>query len=237
VNLNVNLKEFFAATPDEVWESLTDREVLADWLMPNDFVAEVGTTFTLVPDHPAPWKGDVECEVLQLLPRKKMVWSWKTLGMQEATRVEFELIPKKGGTELVFKHGGDADEPVAKGLKGGWPDMFDRLTVTVGKRGRLTEQNKRVVRVLPAGVRRPRLRSPVGGRAPRWALPLAETGKSSCRAPAGIVDTEDQAPVDGRDRTLRRSRRGPAFSGSCKGDGIVPGHPLRGGRLDLLVVT
>ncbi|HXV60707.1 MAG TPA: ester cyclase [Vicinamibacteria bacterium] len=148
MNLDVNLMEFFEATPDEVWEALTDREVLTDWLMPNDFVAEVGKTFTFVPDHPTPWEGDVQCKVLQLLPRKRMVWSWRTRGMKEPSRVEFELTPKKGGTELVFKHGGVADEPVVKGLEGGWPDMIDRLIVALQKRANVSEKNKRVVRRL-----------------------------------------------------------------------------------------
>lgn len=132
MNLDVTLTELFAAAPDEVWKSLTDPAVLSEWLMPNDFVAEVGRKFTFVPDHPTPWDGNVECEVLQLLPRKKMVWSWSTRGMNEPSRVEFELIPRRGGTELVFRHGGAAEDPIAQGLESGWPDMLDRLTATLG---------------------------------------------------------------------------------------------------------
>lgn len=134
MKLNVNITEFFATGPEEVWESLTNPDVLADWLMPNDFIPEVGKRFTLVPDHPTPWSGHVECEVLQLLPMKRMVWSWKTEGMEEPTRVEFDLTPKAGGTELLFRHGGRAAEPVAKGLNGGWPDMLNRLTAAVRRR-------------------------------------------------------------------------------------------------------
>lgn len=148
MNLNVSMTEFFAATPDEVWKALTDPEALADWLMPNDFVAEVGKTFTFVPDHATPWDGDVECQVLELLARKRMVWSWRTSGMAHPSRVEFGLIPKRGGTELVLKHEGEADEPVARGLKGGWPDMFDRLASTLQKRGISTERNRQIVRRL-----------------------------------------------------------------------------------------
>lgn len=148
MKLDVKLTEFFEAAPDEVWESLTDPAILAEWLMPNDFVPEVGARFTFEPDHPTPWEGNVECEVLQLLPPKKMVWSWRTRGMDEPTRVEFRLVPKRGGTELVFEHGGAADEPVARGLHGGWPDMVDRLTVSLQRRATLGEKNKEVVRRL-----------------------------------------------------------------------------------------
>lgn len=132
--LDVNMTEFFRVPPEEVWQSLTDAAVLADWLMPNDFVAEVGRTFTFVPDHVTPWDGDVECKVLELVPLRKMVWSWRTSGMNRPSRVEFVLVPKGDGTELRFKHVGDADEALAIGLKDGWPDMFGKLTSTYGRK-------------------------------------------------------------------------------------------------------
>lgn len=127
MNLNVRIREFFAAPPEEVWRALTNRDVLADWLMPNDFVAEIGKSFTFVPDHETPWDGNVECRVIELRPPEKMTWSWKTRGMPRPSRVEFELIPKPGGTQLVFRQDGEADAPVADGLDGGWPHMFARL--------------------------------------------------------------------------------------------------------------
>lgn len=133
MNLNVSFTEFFPATPDQVWESLTNPKILGDWLMPNDFVPEVGKTFTFVPDHPTPWDGNVECKVLELVTGKRMVWSWTTAGMDQPSRVEFELVPKGRGTELVFKHSGEADEPVAGGLKGGWPKMFAQLASQLKK--------------------------------------------------------------------------------------------------------
>lgn len=134
MNLNVHLTEFFAAPPEEVWASLTDPEVLAEWLMPNDFVPEVGARFTFVPDHPTPWEGDVSCEVLELVPCERMVWSWRTRGMNEPSRVEFELVPKRGGTELGFKHGGVADVPVAEGLESGWPERLGGLEGALRRR-------------------------------------------------------------------------------------------------------
>ena len=127
MSLDVDITDFFDVPPEEVWKSLTDPKVLADWLMPNDFVAEVGRAFKFVPDHVTPWDGDVECHVLQIVPLQKMVWSWKTNGMNRPSRIEFVLVPKRSGTELHFKHFGDADEGLAKGLKGGWPDRFERL--------------------------------------------------------------------------------------------------------------
>ena len=36
----------FPYAPEKVWRCLTDSELLARWLMPNDFHAEVGHRFT-----------------------------------------------------------------------------------------------------------------------------------------------------------------------------------------------
>jgi uncharacterized protein YndB with AHSA1/START domain len=127
----VSFTERIDAPPEEVWKALTDPAILADWLMPNDFVAEVGRRFTFEPDHETPWEGNVECEVLELVPARKMSWSWKTSGMKRPSRVQFELVPKQASTEVVFTHQGEADEPVTKGLTGGWPDMLERLTSTL----------------------------------------------------------------------------------------------------------
>lgn len=104
--------------------------------MPNDFLPEEGRKFTFVPDHPTPWEGNVECEVLELEPGKRMVWSWRTRGMERASRVAIELIPKARGTELVFRHRGVAEGPVAGGLEDGWPEMLAGLGRGLGANGK-----------------------------------------------------------------------------------------------------
>ena len=61
---------------DRVWAALTSSEALAAWLMPNDFRPVVGHRFTFR-TKPAPgFDGIVRCEVLEIDPPKRMVWSW-----------------------------------------------------------------------------------------------------------------------------------------------------------------
>jgi len=72
-------------------------------------------------------------------------------------------------------------------------------------------------RVLPADMRRSALR----GR---------DTGEAGAPEPA-------RRPLAGRTGRLRRSRRGPVVSGPGEGGCVVPRHPVRGGHLELLVVT
>jgi len=95
--------------------------------MPNDFEPKVGKRFTFVPDCPASWEGNVDCEVLEITPGKRMVWSWQTAGMERPSRVVFELQPSGIGTRLRLHHTGDAEEPIARDLKGGWPGKVENL--------------------------------------------------------------------------------------------------------------
>jgi uncharacterized protein YndB with AHSA1/START domain len=127
VKLNVDLDEFLEAPPHKVWKALTDPAILARWLMPNDFEPRVGKRFTFVADCPTSWEGNVTCEVLELVPGERMVWSWQTSGMEHPTRLVFEISACEGGTRLRLRHSGEADEPIARDLKGGWPKKVKSL--------------------------------------------------------------------------------------------------------------
>jgi uncharacterized protein YndB with AHSA1/START domain len=127
VRLNVVLDEHFDHPPDAVWAALTDAAALGEWLMPSDFEPEVGRSFSLRPDHETPWEGNVSCRVLELSRPNRMVWSWKTRGMKQPSRLVFELTPHKAGTRLRLRHTGEAEHPLAKGLKEGWPERISLL--------------------------------------------------------------------------------------------------------------
>lgn len=132
MKLDVRIEELFDKPPDAVWVALTDARVLAEWLMPNDFEPRVGLTFHLFPDHETPWEGDVTCEVLELSPPNKMVWSWQTIGMERPTKLVFELTSAGTGTRLRLRHTGAVDDPLAEGLTNGWPERLTLLHRTVG---------------------------------------------------------------------------------------------------------
>lgn len=112
----------------KVWDALTDANKLAQWLMPNDFVAEVGHRFTFQ-TKPAPgFDGVVHCEVLELLPRERLVFRWAGGGID--TQVTFELEEVGASqTRLRLTHAGFEGlraRMVAQILKGGWKKMLER---------------------------------------------------------------------------------------------------------------
>jgi uncharacterized protein YndB with AHSA1/START domain len=96
-----------------VWQALTSAELIGRWLMPNDFAAEVGRRFTFRTRPMGDWDGVVQCEVLELVPQRKLVYSWKggssrntAYGSALDTVVTWTLTPAAGGTHLRMVHAG-----------------------------------------------------------------------------------------------------------------------------------
>jgi uncharacterized protein YndB with AHSA1/START domain len=112
--------------PGRVWDALTSSEALAAWLMPNDFKPVVGHKFTFR-TRPAPgFDGIVRCEVLELEPPRRMVWSWA--GGTIDTTVTFTLEETDdAGTRLrmhqVGFHGLGA-QLTRRILAGGYPRIL-----------------------------------------------------------------------------------------------------------------
>jgi uncharacterized protein YndB with AHSA1/START domain len=109
---------------ESVWQALTDPDELAVWLMENDFVAAVGHRFTM---HCDP-EGDINCQVLELDPPLRMVWSWN--GEFGETIVVFELSRVDGGTLLTVEHRGwtEGNMGDARRFDSGWPGKLRALT-------------------------------------------------------------------------------------------------------------
>lgn len=103
---------YFEQGPEMVWKYLTDPDLLALWLMPNDFKLEVGHKFQFgtKPKYKLGFDGRIYCEVLEIKERKKLVYSWKG-GMSKSSPsldsiVTWTLIPKDEGCVLQLEHQG-----------------------------------------------------------------------------------------------------------------------------------
>ena len=111
-------------SPETVWEYLTHSDLIAQWLMPNDFKPIVGHKFQFRtnPRIKVGFDGIVYCEVLEVAPHKKLSYSWKggpapgkiTLD----SVVSWRLTPTASGTRLLLQHTG------FRGLKNLLPYLF-----------------------------------------------------------------------------------------------------------------
>lgn len=98
--------------PEVVWEYLTDATLLSEWLMPNDIKPVLGHRFTFK-TKPMPkfgFDGNVHCVVLEMIPNRKLTYSWKG-GMPGQkpvldTIVVWTLTPTAAGTDVLLEHKG-----------------------------------------------------------------------------------------------------------------------------------
>ena len=123
----VELSATYPQPPRDVWQALTNRELLCQWLMPNDFEPRVGHRFTFRTDPAPGFDGIVHCEVLELVHERKLTISWR--GGGNDTVVTFTLEPVAAGTRLRLSHRGFAGVKgrlIGAMLGNGWRNMLDR---------------------------------------------------------------------------------------------------------------
>ncbi len=122
------MQERFPVPIDRVWHALTDPGMIERWLMtPDGYEAKVGARFTLRETPRADCRGQVECEVLELVPPNRMVWSWRGAEDPTTTRLVIDLEADEGGTRLTLRHTGESDERTVRGTTAGWTDKLGAL--------------------------------------------------------------------------------------------------------------
>ncbi len=91
-----------AARVPKVWEHLTNSGYIARWFLPNDFTPVVGHRFTLTCGH----EEAIVCEVREVTPPTKLVYTFRPAGLPFETTVAFTLEETVSGTKLVLTHSG-----------------------------------------------------------------------------------------------------------------------------------
>jgi uncharacterized protein YndB with AHSA1/START domain len=114
--------------PEKIWRALTQAPLIEAWLMQNDFQPVVGHRF-----HFLGWNGVTDCEVLEIIPLERLVYSWNASGEQAPdglkTIVTWTLAPGGNGTHVRMEQSGfrPQDEAGYRGMGGGWPRILGRL--------------------------------------------------------------------------------------------------------------
>jgi uncharacterized protein YndB with AHSA1/START domain len=124
-----------AATPETVWELLTDPAEAIRWMGQR-------ATFDLRPG------GEYRVEVIpgntasgefvEIDPPRRLVYTWgweegsRSLILPGTTTIEFELVPNGGGTLLRFRHSDLPTRESADAHAHGWDHYLSRLAVVAG---------------------------------------------------------------------------------------------------------
>lgn len=126
---SVVLERDLPFAPDRVWRAITTPELLAEWLMPNDFAPVVGQAFRFTAD----W-GGVDCRVLDIEPGRMIRYAWAAFALD--SEVTITLTPIATGTRLRLEQVGFADGQVKEfhGARAGWGAFLDRLAALLPRR-------------------------------------------------------------------------------------------------------
>jgi len=127
---------FFPHPPTAVWEYLTNAELMELWLMKSDFQPVMGHEFQfrVNPIPSLDFDGIVYCKVLEIVPFKKLSYSWKLGPGDGITNVDsvvrWELQPTDKGTELLLDHGNFTilkNASIFDAMNKGWLDNMHKI--------------------------------------------------------------------------------------------------------------
>lgn len=147
----IKLDQFLPHTPTRIWRALTDPDLLARWLMPNDFQLKVGHCFTFkgTPMPKVNFSGIVQCQVLDFEVERKLSYSWMDHSGENDLRstVTWRLEPEEQGTHLFLEHDGfDFTHPLHRLsyqiMSPGWTRLMRQLVETLASEEAAPTPNK-----------------------------------------------------------------------------------------------
>jgi uncharacterized protein YndB with AHSA1/START domain len=134
MNRTIQHTIFYAHSTELVWNYLTQSELMAQWLMENDFRLQLGHEFQFrirpIPDFE--FDGIVHCRVLEIIPHKKLSYSWKGGPGDGSTNLDsvvtWTLTSKDGGTEVSLVHSGLIENlGIFNAMREGWLKNMQKI--------------------------------------------------------------------------------------------------------------
>jgi len=105
-NEPIIIERTFNAPADKVWKALTNINEIRQWYFKlADFKAEKGFEFEFE-GGPDDRKYLHKCRITEVVPGKKLQYSWRYEGYEGNSFVTFELIPDGEKTRLKLTHEG-----------------------------------------------------------------------------------------------------------------------------------
>ena len=149
LNLATNdivVDEIFPHAPETIWKALTTGALIARWLMEaHGFAPVVGNRFTYKTTPAGAWDGAIRCEILEVVPNQRLVYSWQGgheanagYGSKLDTVVTWTLAPAREGTRVRIVHSGfdlPRNDTAYRNMSDGWKKVVRRLDATAAELG------------------------------------------------------------------------------------------------------
>jgi uncharacterized protein YndB with AHSA1/START domain len=124
------IERTYNAPVARVWKAITDKEDMKQWYFDlKEFKPEVGFEFT--------FSGGTEekqylhiCKITEVVPQKKLTYSWRYDGYEGNSFVTFELFDEGNKTRVKLTHAGldtfpaDNSDFAAESFAMGWNDII-----------------------------------------------------------------------------------------------------------------
>jgi uncharacterized protein YndB with AHSA1/START domain len=132
---SLTIKRRLNAPPAQVFAAWIDPEKIMQWFGPGqircthaEFDPRVGGRYVIAAQAPDGEKHQVEGVVREIVPDRKLVytWYWHTMPERESL-VTVELKPDGGGTLLTLTHAQFSDEDARDRHQHGWNGALDKM--------------------------------------------------------------------------------------------------------------
>jgi uncharacterized protein YndB with AHSA1/START domain len=126
----VVVERVFNAPVGRVWTALTDVDEMRQWYFDlKEFKPEIGFEFEFVVEHEGNTYHHL-CKVTEVIPQKKIAYTWRYKGEPGDSLVTFELFPDGDKTRLKVTHTGIETFPktpayARKNFETGWTTLID----------------------------------------------------------------------------------------------------------------
>ena len=126
------IERTFSAPIEKIWKAITDKNEMKQWYFDlAEFRAEVGFEFRFYGGPPDKQYLHL-CKITEVVPKKKLTYSWQYDGYKGISYVTFELFEEGNKTRLKLTHAGvetfPKEEPdfAKKNFVQGWTDIIGR---------------------------------------------------------------------------------------------------------------
>jgi len=100
------IERTFNAPVEKVWTAISDEEQMRQWYFNiSEFKLEVGFEFHFTAGPPEKDYLHI-CKITEVIPGKKLSYSWRYDGYEGISYLTFELFPDGGKTRLKLTHSG-----------------------------------------------------------------------------------------------------------------------------------